>query len=529
MGAHAHDDEARAGDGPTAARDPYHVAVPPDPSTPRRLVALAVVPFLVAAIAGCSGDPDVTVDRADARDPSGSVGPADGPIAWEICGDGLDCGTLAVPRDHDDPAAGTFELALVRHPARDPDQRIGSLLVNPGGPGYGGTFLAEQAPYIYSDDILDRFDIVGFDPRGTGESTPAIDCVDDYDPWLGLDGSPDDESERQQVLAAEQDFVDGCVERSDDVLPYVSTDDAARDIDLIRQALGEDRISYFGFSYGSELGAVWATLFPDTVRAAVLDGAVDPTADAVEAGLQQAKGFEQQLSTLLAECSRDTDCAFHNDGDAESAFDELMLAIDDEPLVVSEDRTPVTQGVAFYAIANALYDDRLWLDLHTALADAQRGDGAGLLALFDDYLDRGADGTYDDTFEAFTAISCLDDPGPTETADIDSAVDRFTATAPRLGAFFASGYVCTLWPVAPTGRTTITGDGAGPILVIGTTGDAATPLDGTRVMADTLDDGRLVVVDAQRHTGYGANSCVVEAVDDYLVDLEPPTDELLCD
>jgi pimeloyl-ACP methyl ester carboxylesterase len=505
---------------------PYHVAVHV-PRSPVRLVA-AVVAMATLAVAACGTVGDVSVDRADRRDGATDTSDGDGRIRWEICGDELDCGTLTVPRDHDDPSSDTFELALVRHLAREPDRRIGSLLVNPGGPGYGGTFLAEQAPFIYSSEILDRFDIIGFDPRGTGDSRPAIDCVDDYDPWLGLDASPDDSAERAALIAAEQNFVDGCIARSGEILPFVSTDAAARDMDLIRRALGEKQISYFGFSYGSELGAVWATLFPRTVRAAVLDGAVDPTADAVESGLQQATGFEEQLAVFLADCSANDDCAFHNGGDAEGAFDELMRNIDDAPLVVSDDRTPVTEGVAFIAIANALYRDTLWLELQTALDDAQQGDGSGLLALFDDYLDRSPDGTYDDTFEAFTAISCLDDPGPSTIEDVDALSERFTEAAPRLGAYFSSGYVCTLWPVDPVERVAISGAGVGPILVIGTTGDAATPLAGTRTMADTLEDGRLVVVDARQHTGYGANECVMDAVDAYLVELRPPDTELLC-
>lgn len=492
--------------------------IPPiRPARRRWLLAVALV-----GAAACTGDGDV--ERADARQQP----PADGPIAWEIC-DELDCGTLTVPRDHDDPEAGSFELALVRHPAREPDQRIGSLLVNPGGPGFGGTFLAEQAEFIYSRAILDRFDIIGFDPRGTGDTTPAIDCIDDYDPWLGLDSSPDDDRERAALIAADRAFAARCLERSADVVPYVSTEAAARDMDLIRRALDEDTISYFGFSYGSELGSVWIALFPDTVRAAVLDGAADPTADAVEAGLQQAVGFEDQLEAFLADCSADADCALRHGGDAGRAFDALMADLDTDPLVVDADRTPVTQGVAFYAIANSLYSSTSWLDLREALGAAQDGDGAGLLALYDDYFDRKRDGSYDNTFEAFTAISCLDDPGPGSAAEIDALAPRFTQAAPRLGAYFASGYVCSLWPVAPVGRVDVTGAGIGPVLVVGTTGDAATPLAGTRSMATTLADGRLVVVDADQHTGYGVNECVIAAVDAYLVELDPPDGELFCD
>ncbi len=287
-------------------------------------------------------------------------------------------------------------------------------------------------------------------------------------------------------------------------------------------SLGEETISYFGFSYGSELGATWATLFPDTVRAAVLDGAADPTNDYTEGGLAQAKGFEQQLDTFLARCSDDDDCSFHNDGDAEGAFDALMDALDTDPLVVSTDRAPVNQGVAVIAVANAMYSELLWPELEDdALARAQDGEGDGLLGLYDDYLDRQPDGTYEDGFEAFQSITCVDDPGPRTIEEADAQLPRFLEVAPRLGEFFASGYTCTLWPIEPAARWRSPAP-VRPIVVVGTTGDAATPLESSRVMADTLEDGRFVIVEADQHTGYGVNDCINDTIDDYLVDLEPP-------
>jgi len=299
-------------------------------------------------------------------------------------------------------------------------------------------------------------------------------------------------------------------------------------MDSIRQALGEDKISYFGFSYGSELGATWATMFPQTVRAAVFDGAVDPQATSSQEGMAQAGGFEGQLTTFLAACSENSTCAFYNGGKAEAAFDSLLFALDAKPLVVSKDRTPVTQGVAFTAVAQAMYSDSNWPQLEQALADAQQGDGSGLLQLYDDYYQRKEDGSYGNELEAFLAISCLDDPGSTSITEVEDAVPDYVAVAPRLGANFGYGYSCALWPVKPAIKIDVTGKGAGPIVVIGTTGDPATPLASTRKMAAALEQGVLLIVEANKHTGYGANECINTAVDSYLIDLTVPVNDTIC-
>jgi hypothetical protein len=269
-------------------------------------------------------------------------------------------------------------------------------------------------------------------------------------------------------------------------------------------------------------------MFPETVRAIVVDGAVDPNASSIQEGMAQAKGFEGQLATFLKQCSERTTCEFHNDGDAEAAFDKLVLDIDAKPLEVSKDRTLVTQGVLFTAVAQAMYSDYYWPQLSEALSAAQGGDGKGILQLYDDYYQRKDDGTYGNELEAFLAISCLDDPGATSTDEVDSHIEDFIAAAPRLGGNFAYGYSCALWPVKQATKVNITGKGAGPIVVVGTTGDAATPLSSTRKMAQGLEQGILIVVDANQHTGYGANSCVVKAVDDYLIKLTVPANETTC-
>jgi pimeloyl-ACP methyl ester carboxylesterase len=454
------------------------------------------------------------------------------PIEWKAC-DGststqVECGNIEVPFDYADPEQGSFVLYVKKHNAASPTDRIGSMMVNPGGPGFGGSSLADDAQYYFSQDLIDHFDIIAWDPRGTGESTPAVNCVNTFDEYFGLDSPPETPEEKQALIDVSQAFNDKCAENSGTILPYISTMASAQDINSLRLALGEEKVSYFGFSYGSELGTTWATMFPETVRAIVVDGAVDPNSSAVQEGMNQAKGFEGQLTAFLKQCSEKTTCAFHNGGKAEAAFDKLVLDIDSTPLEVSKDRTLVTQGVLFTAVAQAMYSDYYWPQLSEALHDAQLGDGKGILQLYDDYYQRNEDGTYGNELEAFLAISCLDDPGATSIEEVDSRIEEFIAAAPRLGGNFAYGYSCALWPVRQADKVTITGKGAGPIVVIGTTGDAATPLESTRNMALGLEQGILIVVEANQHTGYGANSCVVKAVDEYLIKLTVPANETNC-
>jgi pimeloyl-ACP methyl ester carboxylesterase len=299
-------------------------------------------------------------------------------------------------------------------------------------------------------------------------------------------------------------------------------------MDSLRRALGEDQVSYFGFSYGSELGATWATLFPETVRAAVFDGASDPAADSTEHSLQQAEGFEGTLNSYLAQCSDDPGCAFHSDGDAEGAFDALMLDLDEEPIPSVPGRPDVTRGVALDGVTQAMYGEEYWDELSEALAAAQNGDGEGLLALRDSYYQRRQDGTWGNELEAFVTITCMDDAERLSVEEEDALVPQYLEVAPRFRPNTTGSYQCTFYPPSIDPRMDITGAGVGPIVVVGTTGDPATPLSSSRAMADTLEDGRLVVVDADQHTGYKVNDCINDIIHGYLIDLEAPDDETEC-
>ena len=282
---------------------------------------------------------------APTPDPSASFEPAAIEWSMDAFGEGVDEGHLDVPIDYANPDAGTFTLYLARHRATGDARRLAAG--QPRRARRRRQRLRHATPTrSTSSRCSTRFDIIGWDPRGTGLSTPAIDCIDDYDHYFtGTDITPDDEAERHADRRPRRGVRRrSASRRTRDILQFVGTNNSARDMDSIRKALGEDEISYFGFSYGSELGATWATLFPDTVRAAVLDGAVDPNADRLQRDVEQDDGFEDALTTFLAQCSADPACAFHNDGDAEGAFDELMLKLDEKPMPTAPDRPDTHPG-----------------------------------------------------------------------------------------------------------------------------------------------------------------------------------------
>jgi len=269
-------------------------------------------------------------------------------------------------------------------------------------------------------------------------------------------------------------------------------------------------------------------MFPTTVRAAVFDGARDPDASALEWSLQQGAGFESSLDTFLAECSANTSCEFHNDGDAEAAFDRLMERLDENPLSSAGGRPDVGLGGAAIALAQSMYSESYWPEFERALAAAAAGDGAGLLQIHDAYYQRQADGSYGNMIESFQAINCADDEERQTVEESDAEVDQILAVARRIFPYTTGSYSCTFFPEALDPRIEITGAGAGPIVVVGTTGDPATPLTSSKAMADKLEDGRLVIADANEHTGYRSNECVQDVVHEYLIHLVAPEDGTVC-
>ena len=517
----------------------------------KRVLVVLVVLALLLGVGG------VAVVIALGQDDDGAAPPADSPttapqpgatapprpalarfysqtLSWSACPDDEAlCSTLTVPLDYRHPDRETIDLALLKVPAAEPDRRIGSLVVNPGGPGAPGTDYAASAAQVFREPLLDAYDIVGFDPRGTGDSDP-VDCLSDDDLDAYLAGDPDPDT--PQEVADYEGWVDalgrGCAERSGELAAHVTTVEAARDMDVLRAALGESSMTYFGASYGTKLGATYADLFPDKVGRLVLDGAVDLSISSRELSLEQAEGFETALRAYVSNCVEQTDGCFLGDT-VEEGLDRIRAFIDSvdaHPLRGGGDRE-LDVGNAFYGIVLPLYSRDYWVILSQALRAGFQGDGSVLLRLSDLYTSRGPDGYTDNSSEAIYAISCLDDPYAITADQVPANLPDFERASPTFGSVFAWGLTtCGGIQVRSTERDRdVRATGAAPIVVIGTTRDPATPYDWAVHLADQLQSGVLVSRDGDGHTGYNSgNECVDEAVEDYLLDGTVPQDGLSC-
>lgn len=453
-------------------------------------------------------------------------------LVWEPCDD-AECATVEVPLDYAEPEGETIELALLRSSAVD--DPVGSLLVNPGGPGASGIDYARQ-PDNVDDDVRSSFDIVGFDPRGVGSSTP-VDCVDDgeLDELVAAEGAPGDEEELERLQELHEKFTAGCEARSGDLLPHVGTDNVARDLDVLRAVLGDSQLHYLGKSYGTFIGARYAELFPDRVGRLVLDGAVDPALSGDEFGLGQAEGIERALGAYLAWCVEQETCPLGpTEQEAYDTVDALLTAIGDDPLPTDDEARPLTQPLAVLGIILPLYlpPEQGYEVLTAALGEAQAGNGSVLLTLADAYLQRNDDGTYrNNQNEVFYAVHCIDRPDSETPTEIRASLPRFEEASPIFGPFLAwGGLACGEWPAEPQGEPApVTASGSAPILVVGTTGDLATPYEWAESLAEQLESGVLLTYEGFVHTGYRqGNSCVDQTVAAYLVDGEVPDEGLVC-
>tara|TARA_Y100000814_G_scaffold213914_1_gene158938 strand:+ start:1337 stop:2869 length:1533 start_codon:yes stop_codon:yes gene_type:complete len=456
-------------------------------------------------------------------------------LTWESCGTGLQCTTATAPLDWDDPAADSIELALIRQPATG--TKLGSLLINPGGPGGSGyEFVRDSIDYATSARLQSSYDIVGFDPRGVGHSS-AIDCYDDpseldeynYGIIPGVEGS---DEWIAAVRAANAAWGQACLEHTGALLGFVDTTSAARDLDLLRAVLGDEKLNFLGYSYGTFLGATFAELYPDTTGRLVLDGAVDPATSEFEVTLTQAVGFESAFRAYLEDCFTRSDCPFGGTVDQAMEYTgDLLDLLVASPLTHSDGRQ-LGADTMFIAIILPLYSQENWPYLDILFSEVSQGltDTAFLLA--DSYNERNPDGSYaSNSTEAFTAINCLDYPSESDIDTMREQAAELQAAAPLFGPRMSYGGTgCADWPFPSTReRGEIAAPGSPDILVVGTTNDPATPYVWAQNLASQLENGHLITYNGEGHTAYNkSNSCVNDAVDDFFIDGTVPASDPNC-
>ena len=502
-----------------------------------KLISTAVVLALIAT--GCSGSSDDRGSSDGRTPPPGSPAGTDAfykqRLSWKDCGGGFQCATAQVPLDYAKPTNGRLSIALIRLPAEKKSDRIGSLFTNPGGPGGSGVDFIRQTARSFGQDLRNRFDLIGFDPRGVGASDP-VRCLDgaQLDQFFSTDTTPDDPGELEALASQSQGFAKGCQSKSASRLPYVGTLNAARDMDVLRAAVGDEKLTYYGASYGTYLGAFYAEQFPKSVRALVLDGAVDPRISSTQLLIEQAKGFETALNAFADDCvTNQLDCPL---GTSRAAvirnITDFLNDLDEAPLKNSKDSRKVTESWATTGIATALYAKGFWPVLRQAFAQAQQQkDGTLFLTLADQLIERKPNGTYSNQTEANMAVNCVDKPNPANLAQYRKSVDQAKKVSPLFGPFVVwGGLGCVYWPVqTKQPPKPITAKGSPPILVIGTLRDPATPYKWAQSLASQLDSGTLLTLDGDGHTAYlQGNACISKATHDYLITAKPPRAGTVC-
>jgi pimeloyl-ACP methyl ester carboxylesterase len=453
-------------------------------------------------------------------------------VEWADCDDDFQCTQVQVPLDWDEPAGETIELAAIRLPAQG--TKLGSLLVNPGGPGVSGVSYARVARQAFGPPLLRSYDIVGFDPRGIGESQP-ISCLPDsqLDAYVAADTTPDDAAELAASVADVQRFAKACQQNTGRLLGEVDTRSTVRDMDVLRAIVGDDVLSYLGASYGTYIGAWYAQTFPWRVGRLVLDGAVDPSLTAKEYVAGQAEGFSRALKAYVDDCQSQSDCPLRGSlEDGLAQIGTLVERADSAPLKTDDPKRPLTQSLMITGIAQALYATQLWPQLTAGLTEALRGTGTSLLELADTYLERDDKGRFGQTIAANPAIFCLDVPEPRTPAQIGADAAELQRKFPPLGGAIGwGGLSCSQWPLeAVVPRQSLTAEGAAPILVLGTVDDPATPYEWAQGLASQLSSGRLLTWEGTVHTAYNqGNDCIDDKVESYLLSGAVPAEGTRCD
>jgi pimeloyl-ACP methyl ester carboxylesterase len=459
--------------------------------------------------ASCGGDDDGDSAGADTTE-----GSPDDQVPWEECG-GAECATVDVPLDYEQPDGDTISIDVLRVPASG--DRIGALFVNPGGPGATAT---DFATYVAGalPEVSERFDVVGVNPRGVGAS--AIDCQGDFTELYGQDYSIDSPEDEQALLDVSEQYVTGCETNAGDMLPHMGTIDVARDLDTVRELMGDDQLNYFGVSYGTAIGQVYAQEFPDRVRSMVIDGIVEVGLPGVEQAAEQAAGFEGALEAFADWCDGDDSCAINPD--AIGAIDELTAQVEEAP-IPAEPRD-LGPGELNLGMGQSMYVEDFWPGFAEAVSSALDGDGSAMVSLADDYLTLAS-------FDVYFAVNCLDNAWPATPDELLAAGEAANAEAPHFGQAIVNDYVrCSMWPVPAEPLPEITAPGTPPIVVVSTTNDPATPYESGVRVAERLESGVLLTNHGEGHGIVSSGKpCIDDAVTSYLIDLEPPEDGTECE
>ncbi len=449
-------------------------------------------------------------------------------LVWQPCDNSFQCASLLVPLDYSHPSGATLHIAVVRQPSSGSHE--GSLIINPGGPGASGISFEEEAASAFSQ-LTDHYDLVSFDPRGVGQSNP-IRCLSSaqLDAYVNTDPVPANAGQLAAVVNEAKLFANDCYKRNGSYLEHVGTIDQARDMDVLRAALGDAKLTYYGASYGTYLGAKYAQLFPTHIRAMVLDGALNPEEPVTQENLIQAKGFQTDLEDFLAACVRSGSCPLGStDAGALADVDALQARLTTTPENVNG--RELGAGEFFEGLAAGLYSPSDWPELWKTLGNAQAGDGTDLLLFADSLTERQSDGSYTNLIESNMAINCIDRPSPRSVSTYVADAKAFAKQAPDFGAAIEYGSLpCAFWHVPPVEQLhPVTAPGAPPILVIGTTRDPATPYVWAQALAKQLSSGVLLTYVGDGHTAYlRHDACVDAVVQSYVDDLVTPKPGKTC-
>jgi pimeloyl-ACP methyl ester carboxylesterase len=448
-------------------------------------------------------------------------------LQWQSCYENYECADLLVPIDYTNLSTGTFNISVLKYPTTN-KKKFGSLIVNPGGPGGSGVDYAYAAEYLFSPAILNVYDIVGFDPRGVSRSEPIICLTDkELDANYASDAKPDNEKEFAQTLVDSKKFIQQCEEKNKHLTSF-STANAARDMDILRQAVGDKQLNYMGKSYGTFLGTLYAQFFPDKVGRMVLDGAVDPTISDFQQSLTQAIGFDKAFAAFTADCNKRSDCPLPKDKEATiELMKQLFIQAENEPIATKSNNRILSESLMVLGTASALYDSVTgWPDLRTAIAEVKKGKGDTFLKLADEYTGRFEDGSYrSNEFDSAAIIDCLDFTDARTIEELKKDARVFDEKAPLFGPYLAySGLGCKYFET-PKATRILPIKTANPIVIIGTTGDPATPYQWAQGLNKLLTNSVLLSLRGDGHTGQGqGNTCIDSQVDNfYLKNALPAT------